>query len=120
MTVIAQTATSSADAILAVLKTNDGMIIDDNSRSRKPLKVTHVARFIENGKEHIVQVYPDTAFYINPITLDVNGVPHLRTQSFANIIHPEFGSLEVAIKEFNAASKTATWDAGTFTEVIAL
>lgn len=121
MSTITQTTVSSANTVLAVLAANGGMIIDDHNHDRQPFKATHVARFAKDGKEHIVQVYPNTPFCINPVTIGNDGYPHLKTMSIGGTIRPDIHeSLDEAIAAFNDGNKSVPWDAGKITEVIAL
>lgn len=121
MSTITQTTVSTANAVLAVLKANGGLIVDDHNRNGKPFKASHVARFSKDGKEHIVQVYPNTPFCINPVTIGNDGVPHLRTMSIGGTIRPDLhASLDIAIAAFNDGNKSVPWDAGKIIEVITL
>lgn len=115
MSTITQATVSSANEILAVLKANGGLIIDDHDRNGKPFKASHVARFTNDGEEHIVQVYPNVPFSINPVTLDEDGEPHLRKWSIGGTVRPDVhGSLDEAVAAYNRGKF------GTITEVIAL
>lgn len=113
--------TAYNNRVLDTLKQNNGQFIDDHSHTSNFSKAKHVAIFKRANKEHVVILYENTYFCLNPLVLDKEGVVHLSTTSVGGTLYKNAGqSLQDMVDCFNKHSNDPVWDSGTIGEIIAL
>ena len=90
--------------LVQALIRNKGCFTDDHTEKKDSVKA--FATFISANKtEHVVAIYDQPRYAINPFRLDDDGTVHLTRWSVGSYVDCALGDVKIAMVEYNKTDK---------------